>query len=155
MNLVEKLPFYSRFRVILLLNVSYTVSRPVTYLNVLQALARSGVNLGKFLGERKLPIAKGFNYVTHSGMRDVTYKYNIKRTCRRNKVRHFMKIFKKDSQREVRVQCILRVYLRSESHKFTVVCFPIFERILDSVFKKDNCSVFVIPVPYLLILLLM
>ena len=37
------------------------MSRPTTYLNVPQAQARSGENLGKLLGERKLPIEKGYN----------------------------------------------------------------------------------------------
>ena len=37
-------------------------------------------------------------------------------------------------------------FLRSKYHKFTVVRFLILKGILDSVTKKDNCSVFVTPV---------
>ena len=66
------------------------VSRPATYLNVLQARARSREKSGKITKrERKPPIEKRGITTLHAAgdcaTRDVTKKYNIRRTRRQGK----------------------------------------------------------------------
>ena len=46
------------------------------------------------------------------------------------------------------MQSAVHQFLRPESHRFTMLHFPIFERILESVCKKYNCYVFTVPVRY-------